>query len=274
MKTQLKFKHILVAMSLGVVTWKAIPVIDYFTGKTIDWKQEAPLHDGRMLIVDRRSKLSPSNPFDLSMRMEIEQTLTFKHPDTGQKLSWTIPDGLHPAMIDFENGTPYFLFRTAMASDYSKWGCPNPPYLTYRYQNGAWKHIAFESLPASLSRLNLITQSHDAHENAGELPEKSYVPAGVVERFWGRILGRERKSSEKLKGNEETQFSREKIEPGIFSERCDWIVLTALGRESELDTGSQKRLFEGLQRKVSPEAERDYQKRLNNLRLELKERLQ
>lgn len=274
MNIRLKLKHLVIALILGVVAWKAIPVIDYFTGKTIDWKQEAPLRDGRMLIVERRSKLSPSNPFDLSSRMEIEQTLTFKHPDTDEKIKWTIPDGLHPVMIDFDRGIPYFLLETAMSSDFSKWGCPNPPWLAYRYQNGKWNHIAFEEAPSTLILLNLITDSKNAKTGPGVLPHKSYVSAVVVEQFWGRILARRSSAKEVPDGDEARRFSREKINPAVFSARCDWIVLTALGREDELDEESRKQLHEARSRKVSPAAEQGYRYRLENLKQELKERLQ
>jgi hypothetical protein len=53
---KLSLGKIILVLVLGIATWKALPVIDYFTGKTIHWKQEAPLHDGRMLIVERANQ--------------------------------------------------------------------------------------------------------------------------------------------------------------------------------------------------------------------------
>lgn len=265
MNYHLKTKHIIITLILGVVIWKSIPVIDYFTGKTIDWKQEAPLHDGRMLIMERRSKLSPSDPFQLSVRFEIAQKLAFTHPDTSEKISWDIPDGLLPVMIDFDQGIPYFAL---LASDYSKWGCPNPPYLVYRYELGKWKHVEFEALPPVLEDRNLIAQSKSVYSGVRVLPDGSYVSAAVMEKYW-----KEFRSGLPL-DQRTKKLSKEKLNPTVFSARCDWIVLTALGREDELDEESRKQLHEARSRKVSPEAEWGYRYRLENLKQELKERLQ
>jgi hypothetical protein len=269
-----RFAALLLALILTAIVWKALPVIDYFTGKTIHWKQEAPLHDGRMLIVERVSELGPSALFLQSMRMEIKQTLSFKHPDTGEKISWTIPDGLQPAMIDFEQGVPWFLMITAMSSDYSKWGCPNPPYLAYRYQNGKWKHVAFEEFPASLEWLNLFTSSSDPMNKGGLLPEGSYVQRDQLEQFWGRVdLHRGGLGSPKP-GEEARRFSRDKLSPEAFSEECDLNVVMALGRVAEMSEERQVRYRE-LTGGMDPQKFAEYQKTMEveRIRNELKERL-
>lgn len=261
MKIQLKLKHILVALFLGVVTWKAIPVIDYFTGKTIDWKQEAPLHDGRMLIVDRRSELSPSDPFQLSVRFEVAQALTFTHPDTGERISLNIPKGLLPVMIDFDRGSFYFVL---LATDYSGWGCPNPPYLVYRYQQGKWKHVAFEELPASLENRNLIAQSKSVYSGVNVLPDGSYVPAAVMEKYWKEF----RDSAGQSLGTR--RLSREKINP--IAEGCYASVLEALGREAEMDEKSRQRSQDQLAN-MPDTARREHPKNLAKIKKEIQEKL-
>lgn len=266
---------------LGVIIWKALPVIDYFTGKTIHWKQEAPLHDGRMLIVERVSELGPSNPFDLSMRMEIKQTLSFTHPDTGEMLKWKVPDGLLPVMIDFDQGTPYFLMVTAMASDYSKWGCPNPPYLAYRYQNGKWKHLTFEKFPASLGWLNLFTSSKSPMNKGGLLPERSYVQRDKLEQVWAQARWlrypdhHPRRYDKNEQGNDARRFSREKGNPAMFSEKCDLNVIMALGRQSEMSDKKQAR-YKEIAGEMNAEELAQYYKTMEveRIRIELKERLQ
>jgi hypothetical protein len=56
-KSNFTFITLLVlALILTAIVWKARPVIEYFSNKTIHWKQEAPLHDGRMLIVERANQ--------------------------------------------------------------------------------------------------------------------------------------------------------------------------------------------------------------------------
>jgi hypothetical protein len=59
----------------------------------VPWKQEVPLQDGRLLILDRLSNLGPKDPFLGGMRMELAQTLAFAHPETGQRIEWKHPHG-------------------------------------------------------------------------------------------------------------------------------------------------------------------------------------
>lgn len=66
-------------------------------GRDLDWIQDAPLHDGRVLVVERHSGFDP--------------------------------------------GTPNFVLTGNTISDYNTWGCPNPPYLVYRYEQGKWAHL-------------------------------------------------------------------------------------------------------------------------------------
>lgn len=262
MKYRLKIKHIIIAAILGVATWKAIPVIDYFTGKTIHWKQEAPLHDGRMLIVERVSELSPSDPFQLSVRFEFAQKLAFTHPDTSEKISWNIPDGLLPVMIDFDQGAPYFVL---LASDYAKWGCPNPPYLVYRYGQGKWKHVEFEVLPTILEERNLITQSKSVYSGVRVLPDGSYIPASVMEKYW-----KEFRSSSQV-GQRTRKLSREKINP--ITEGCYASILEALGRVAEMDEKSRQSNQEQLD-SMPDAARREHTEKLKKIKKEIQERLQ
>lgn len=255
MKYRLKITHILIVLILGFATWKAIPVIEYLSGKTIDWKQEALLQDGRVLVVERRSELTPSNPFDLSNRMEIGQTLTFHHPDTNERIEWRIPEGLQPVMIDFDHGVSVYVLDTYTVADYSKWGCPNPPYLAYRYQQGKWRHVAFETLPASFTRRNLLEMSMAWRG----LKTGGRISADQMEGFWEQAW----KSG---RGKEARLISREKVNP--IAKGCGPGILYALGRESEMDDKSRKNYSELLDN-MPDQARRDNQEYMETLRRKL-----
>lgn len=251
MKYRLKIKHIIIAAILGVATWKAIPVIDFFTGKTLNWKQEVPLQDGRVIVVDRISKQGPHDPL-LNMRMEIGQELAFNHPETGERIRWAIPQGLQPYMLDFDGGVPYYVLSAYTVADYNKWGCPNPPYLVYRYEHGQWRRISLDQFPAKFQKPNLM----DMAKSYEQYIVNGYVTSARLEAYFEshdapyRVIG------------------REKVNP--ISEGCGADVLFAQGRESEMDEKSRRRYVEIVG--MTEESRRYHPIHMEKLRKELKEK--
>ncbi len=124
-------------------------------GNAVHWKQEVLLLDGRVIIVERESeqtgKLFPQN-----ISMEKSQFIAFTNPDTGEKVSWSIPQGLKPYALDFDNRVPYLVLNAYTVADYNTWNCPNPPYLVYRHESGNWVPIPFDQLPDKFVRRNLV----------------------------------------------------------------------------------------------------------------------
>ena len=102
---------------------------------TVNWRQEVQLQDGRIVIVDRVSKQT-GNLFPANTVIEYEQEISFVHPDTKVRIGWTLPKGSGGVMLDFEGTTPYLVLRTQSVADYNNWGCPNPPWLVFRYEQG------------------------------------------------------------------------------------------------------------------------------------------
>lgn len=76
--------------------------------------------------------------------MEKMQEISFKNPKTGEKVFWDVPGGLKPYSLEFENSMPYMLLTAYTVADYNRWGCPNPPYLVYGYENKKWEKFSFE----------------------------------------------------------------------------------------------------------------------------------
>jgi len=189
-------------------------------GKTIEWKQEVPLQDGRVIVVERISrqtgKIMPENVI-----MESEQTLSFAHPDTQERIRWTLPDGLLPAALDFDGKTPYFVLRAYTVSDYNKWDCPNPPWLVYRYEEGEWGRVRFEKLPAGIVSQNLLPmfKMSPLKEGGGR------VTVRQLDDYWRHFAPSERVRAKTI--------SREKISP--IGKGCDEDVLVRLGRQTEID---------------------------------------
>jgi hypothetical protein len=183
------------------------------------WRQEVPLHDGRIVVLDRRSHIGPRAPLMQNLRMETEQMLAFTHPDTGQRIEWKIPDGLQPYVLDFEAGVPYYVFYAHTVADYNDWECPNPPYMVFKYVSGQWQRIPFEELPARFVKPNLMPMA------------KSY------ERFIvnGHVTQEALHGYFKQSPKEYQVIGREKVNPIVHG--CHGDVLVKQGRQSEIDYG-------------------------------------
>lgn len=186
------------------------------TGRTFEWKQEAPLVDGRMIVVDRYSEQGPHSK-SLNVRMETGQELAFTHPDTGERIRWRIMGGLQPYMLDFDQKVPYYVLIAYTVADYNRWDCPNPPYLIYRYEHGEWNRTPFEKLPRQFVKPNLMAmaKSYEKYIDHG------YVNAQSLERYFNH------------KDKQHNIISREKISP--IGLGCHESTLIRLNRQSEID---------------------------------------
>lgn len=182
----------------------------------IPWKQEVPLQDGRLLILDRLSNLGPKDPFLGGMRMELEQTLTFAHPDTGERIEWSIPKGLLPYMLDFEAGVPYYVMDAHTIADYNDWNCPNPPYMVFKYTEGQWRQIPFEELPARFVARNLFDMAKG---------EEKYIVNGYANRDALAPFLMKRRPDRRV-------INRQKIDANVHG--CFPSVLMKLGRANEI----------------------------------------
>jgi len=186
-------------------------------GRQLNWTQDALLHDGRVLLVERNSVFN--SPFPGNSGMEIRQTLTFSHPDTGERITWRLPDGLQPIMLDFEQGAPYYVLNEYTVLDYNKWGCPNPPYIVYLYKKGVWKQVDFSQLPKVFVVRNMAKM---AKEIRG-LKDGSHISIQGMENYWDQYKNI----------TDFRKISREKINP--IGNGCYEDVLIKMGRKAEID---------------------------------------
>jgi hypothetical protein len=123
-------------------------------GKTVHWKQEVLLQDGRVIVVERRSK--QARAYISKSIIEYEQSISFTNPDTKEEIEWSIPKGTRPKMLNFSEGVPYVVFRAGSVADYRDWGCPNPPHIVFVYRNGQWIQRPFTELPKHFNIPNLL----------------------------------------------------------------------------------------------------------------------
>jgi len=192
-----------------------------YGGRTINWKQEVKLGDGRVILLERESKQGPHDPL-LNIRMELSQRVAFAHPDSGERIQWEIPNGLLPIMLDVEAGVPYFVLRAYTVTDYNTWDCPNPPWLVYRYEQKDWSRTSMEQLPARINEQNLLSSAE------GKKFDKGATDIVVSVREVAQYL------KERNVVPNATRIGREKVNP--IGHGCHESVLIRLGRQSEIDT--------------------------------------
>lgn len=131
------------------------------------WTEEALLHDGQKLLVQRwvqrggRHEVGQAGAF-------VEQTLRFEMPQGGRTVTWKdsfSPDlgtaNFLPLLVDAVGSTAYVVAYPMGCLAYNKWGRPNPPYVVFKQEADAWKQIALQDLPLEITTPNLILSDPD-----------------------------------------------------------------------------------------------------------------
>lgn len=138
------------------------------TNGATTWKEEALLHDGSKLVVERTVKLGGRREVGQEPPIR-EQSLSFTLPGTTQKVAWrdTFSADIGtanflPMLLEIHNSAIYLLAYPMGCLSYNKWGRPNPPYVVFTQDgNKSWNRIALQELPADIKNPNLIFLSPD-----------------------------------------------------------------------------------------------------------------
>lgn len=149
------------------------------------WKEEALLHDGNKLIVER--SVERKGPHEIGqLPAYTKQTLAFTNPATGQLVEWedkTTKDlrtsAFLPMALDIYQGTVYLVTTPMGCLSYNKWGRPNPPYVVFRHEGQTWKRVPLQELPMETKTPNLISSSPDTEM---ERLDKRFADAETIRR--------------------------------------------------------------------------------------------
>lgn len=150
------------------------------------WKEEALLHDGGKVIVERSVERKGRHEIG-QLLAYTKQTLTFTNPATGKSVAWEdrVTEDLGtssflPMALDIYQGTAYLVVTPMGCLAYNKWGRPNPPYVVFRHQGKAWERVPLQELPLETKTPNLIASSPDTEvERLGE----RMVDAATIKRL-------------------------------------------------------------------------------------------
>lgn len=195
MKALQYWKYLIPIMQIGLFSLNAEAGIFNFGGSS--WKEEALLHDGSKVIVERSVERKGRHEIG-QLPAYTKQTLSFSNPATGKSITWEdkATDDLGtssflPMALDIYQGVAYLVVTPMGCLSYNKWGRPNPPYVIFRHQGTAWERVSLQDLPLETKVPNLISSSPDTEvERLG----KRMVDAETIKRFTAEFSQPEYKS--------------------------------------------------------------------------------
>lgn len=161
------------------------------------WKEEAQLHDGRKIVLERKDIHDSSLPHAIGQGAPLaEHTTTFNMSDTKQSVTWrsdnrsrSEPDNLDLMVLDFVQGIPYAAARITRCFAYTRWGRPNPPYVFFKYDGKTWQRIPLEEFPAEFKEPNVMVGGYDQYSLTVEERDASVLTADTVRKV-NRAPGR------------------------------------------------------------------------------------
>jgi len=153
------------------------------------WKEEAQLHDGRKIIVERSQ--TRGGRHEIGQEVPIHSLkISFTLPGTHKAITWETTIGMNdsdsslkPLALDVVKGVPYLVTVPLICHNYNKWGRPNPPYVFLKYDGEAWQRIPLEEFPTEIKAANLVNriqaQEHQLASHTG------VVTADEIKKFNG-----------------------------------------------------------------------------------------
>ena len=163
------------------------------------WKEEVLLHDGSTIIVER--SFSRGGLHEPGQRSPIkEQAITFAMPGSGKSVTWKSEfsedvgrSNFNLLALDILNGTPYIVTEPNLCLSYNKWGRPNPPYVSFKYDGQTWQRISLAELPAEFRQPNVAITVDDA-DLFREIDKHAVVSVAAVKTLNRRLTQPEYKT--------------------------------------------------------------------------------
>lgn len=153
------------------------------------WKEEALLHDGNKITVNRsqsyggRHELGQPEPIK-------EHSISFKLPGSGRNITWTSEFSEDVGFTNFTllavhvlNDVPYVIAEPNGCLSYNKWGRPNPPYVFFKHDGKDWQRIQLSELPAEFKTINIdFGMPWDMRDREVEFDKGDLLTAETIKR--------------------------------------------------------------------------------------------
>lgn len=142
-----------------------VPSAFAFSTHTEAWVEEAILHDGRIIEVNREVSWTFSfisgDEASISLFSSYPDKfwIKFINPDTRETIKWQGEKDYTPVLLDIVNGVPYLVvYGPRDIESMAKYQCPEVPLIVFKYEKGffgQWKQIPPNQLPKNLKNENL-----------------------------------------------------------------------------------------------------------------------
>jgi hypothetical protein len=123
----------------------------WFGVSDLNWTEDVKLPDGRVIAVTRHQEFK--GPSHGCPPTESDQWLEFKNPNTGERIRWSSDRSLRVIALLMNGRTPMLLMEPGWGGDAQRYGCPDPIYLLYRYDN-VWHQAKLSDIPVATLRVN------------------------------------------------------------------------------------------------------------------------
>lgn len=167
MKNKSLFHRAVVSILVIGVSMNAIAGLFGFGGTS--WKEEVLLHDGSKIMIERWHKRGGKHEIGHGPPIK-EHGIEFSLPGTDKTIRWRDDYNEAEGAANFQlvalhihDAVPYIVTWPYGSVVFNIWGRPNPPYVVFKYEKGAWRHIALSELPAVLKTVNVVLDP-DGHE--------------------------------------------------------------------------------------------------------------
>lgn len=144
-----------------VISAMAIAVASGCSARTppLKWTEDVRLPDGRAVTLTRYQEFKgPHELGDTSSASDY--WFEFKHPDTGQVVRWQHDRDLAALALMMDGVVPVLLVMPNFGG-LDRLGCPNPPYLLYRYEGVNWRQASIDQIPIKRLRVNMTFNPKD-----------------------------------------------------------------------------------------------------------------
>lgn len=126
----------------------------------LKWTEDVLLPDGRTVTLTRYQEFK--GPGEIGQPpSESYYWFEFKHPDTGETVRWETKREPGSVTLFVHQQVVMLLTAPRFGSGMREFGCPNPPYLLYRYTDGKWSRVELASIPIKRLRSNMTYAAGD-----------------------------------------------------------------------------------------------------------------
>ena len=152
-----------IALSVGFAVCLALLACEQ--GSDLRWKEDVKSQDGRVISVSRRSEFKAPHGIGQAAG-ESHMWMEFEHPITKETVRFesdllgksdeqvaavangaSDPSLLHYPYVLMLVGDDVYVVTKLYSDVYRFYGCPDPPFLLYRWQKGRWERRPFEEIP-------------------------------------------------------------------------------------------------------------------------------